>query len=779
MKVSMRRAALCIGMSALAFAGHAQAQTVPAESDAANVTEIVVTAQKREQSVNKVGMSITAASGDELVQRGVSDARDLVKVVSGFTYTESNQGSPVYTLRGIGLNDSGLSSVPSVAVYTDQISLPYPIMTGAVNLDLERVEVLKGPQGTLFGQNSTGGAINYIAAKPTRSFKAGFDGSVDNFGRTDVSAFVSGPLGDNVRARLAVRSVQGGQWQRHSSFDAQRGAERKLQGRLTLDADLGDNFDIRLTATAWKDTSDTQASQLVATWVGGPASAGIPGLPGGASSPLLVQPLDALKSDARAAAWSLDYPSQVDNRFLQAALVANYHVTPDVTITSLTSYSDMKYRAPQDTDGTAVQNLELTPFGTIKHFSQELRVAYDTDRFHGLIGGTYDHSDVTDRIDYRFEGTSIAYWPFLPNRLSMLQSTADQTHKTLAAFANAEYEVADNLSLVAGIRFTNAKVNGFGCTYDTSTNQAATALLSFFSGYPIAPRACYLIDDTNFGPPGGRNLSLDENSTSWKLGANYTLSNGGLLYGSFSRGYKGGVIPNISATTKSQLDPATQERVDAYEAGFKLPLLDRALQINGAAFYYDYKDKQVRGRVLTQLFGLLEKLINVPSSRIIGQELTVVARPTTGLTLSGSVTHLDSKISGNFVTFNGRVEQGNIKGARLPYTPEWTGNVDADYRWGLSNKIEAYLGAGVTFASKSGATFQTAALPAPEFTLPGRALLDLRGGITDANGRWTVEVFGKNVTNKYYFDTMYFALDTLTRFAGRPATFGLRVSLRN
>ena len=151
----------------------AQSNTAPTEGAAeapasTGLQEIIVTAQKRSQPLDEVGISVTAASADTLQTRGVLDTSDLGKIVAGFRAAPTNNLTPVYTLRGVGLYDSGLGSSPTVSVYVDEVPLPFPVMTRAATLDLERVEVLKGPQGTLFGQNSTGGAVNYIAAKPTR-----------------------------------------------------------------------------------------------------------------------------------------------------------------------------------------------------------------------------------------------------------------------------------------------------------------------------------------------------------------------------------------------------------------------------------------------------------------------------------------------------------------------------------------------------------------------------------------------------------------------------------
>ncbi|KAK0351335.1 hypothetical protein LTR94_025355, partial [Friedmanniomyces endolithicus] len=196
----------------------AQAQAEPARSgqsarsnDAS--ADIIVTANKREQSLNSVGLTITAASTEELSNRGIEGPADLAKLVPGFTFTQSIYSTPVFTLRGIGLYDATFGAAPSVSVYTDQIPRNVPVMSDALDLDIERVEVLKGPQGTLFGQSSTGGAINYIVGKPTKSFSAGFDASYERFNRAELSGFVSGPLTEGVAARLALKGVSGGAWQ--------------------------------------------------------------------------------------------------------------------------------------------------------------------------------------------------------------------------------------------------------------------------------------------------------------------------------------------------------------------------------------------------------------------------------------------------------------------------------------------------------------------------------------------------------------------------------------
>jgi len=184
--------------------------------------EVIVTAQKRSERIQDVPMSITAVSRDELSKEGVFGPADLEKVAPGFTYRQSQNGTPVYAIRGIGFYSEQAAVAPTVTVYQDQTPLPYARMAEGVGMDVERVEVLKGPQGTLFGQNSTAGAVNYIAAKPTNTMEAGVDATYGRFNEFDIDGFVSGPIGKGVKARLSFRQELRDGWQLNSIIPANR-----------------------------------------------------------------------------------------------------------------------------------------------------------------------------------------------------------------------------------------------------------------------------------------------------------------------------------------------------------------------------------------------------------------------------------------------------------------------------------------------------------------------------------------------------------------------------
>ena len=289
--------------------GQSQA-SVPDDSDA--LGDIVVTAQKREQALNDVPMSISALSGDQLAKSGVSDIRDLVKLVPGFNYTESAFGTPVYTLRGIGFYETSLGAKPTVSVYVDEVPLPFSVLTRGATLDLQRVEVLKGPQGTLFGQNATGGAINYIAAKPTSSFEAGVDGSYGRFNAIDLGGFISGPLSDTLSARLSVKTEQGGAWQRSYTRDDELGDRNFTTARLLFDFRPSDTLRFELNLNGFLDKGDEVAAQLLQV---------IPFTP--AVAPLVPPELYAYPvapHDNRAADWTPAVDPSRNHRFLQASL---------------------------------------------------------------------------------------------------------------------------------------------------------------------------------------------------------------------------------------------------------------------------------------------------------------------------------------------------------------------------------------------------------------------------------------------------------------------------
>ena len=791
-------------LSAPAFAQDADnnnSGTPGSENSAASadVGEIIVTANKREQSANKVGLAITALSADVLKDQKVTTLSDLAAVVPGLSYTPSATQSPVYTLRGVGFYESTLAAYPTTSIYVDQVPLPFPAMTTHANFDLERVEILKGPQGTLFGQNSTGGAINFIAAKPTDEAQMGGDLTYGRFNRLEGNLYVSGPLSSTLKARLALTGGRADNWQHgYTRTDTATGTSY-YGGRLILDWEPTPELSAVLTLTGWRDESDPQIPQYQTLLSQAPAFT---------APELRAYPF--APDNARAADWGPNPRApHADNRLLQPTLNLTWNVSDGIAITSLTSYSDYKQESGVETDGTT---LDVDDFflvnGRIKSFSQELRISNTgSARFRWVIGGNYEKSHVTEQNYNSFTQISTTYiFGYTGTR-----NSTDQHMRNLAAFANVEYDLTDQLTVKLGGRYTDARRRATTCSRDPGDNSMnpvfedlSQAIQNGFvpvagftpTGLTVPPigDGCFQLDNiTTDGTPATYlpspfNGRLNENNVSWRVGLDYKATNLLLFYANVAKGYKAGSFPVISGATMEQYAGVTQEALLSYEAGFKLTSSDRRLQVNAAGFYYDYSNKQLRAKTLDALFGVLDKLVNVPKSRIIGAELDATWRPIDGLVigLSGSV--LDSKVT-DYIGLNTAGQPIDLRGSAIPYTPKYQGRVSVDYSW-RAGHVEPFVGAVISARSSASANIggSSVIVVTPDFAssrplqdtykIDGYTLVDLRAGVKLDDGKWSISVFGKNVFNKFYLTNIFTDYDTVGRFTGQPATYGITISAK-
>lgn len=738
------------------------------QSDYAGTGDIVVTAQKRSESVNRVGMSITALSGGDLLRQGVVDTSQLSKVVPGFNFTQSAYATPVYSIRGIGFQENSLAASPAVSIYVDEIPIPYPAEADGAALDLERVEVLKGPQGTLYGQNSTGGAVNYIAAKPTDQLEMGVDLSYGRFNVVDAQTFVSGPLTDTLKARFALRVLRGDDWQRSYTRNDTLGRQAKVQGRLLLDWEPTDRLTVSVNLNGWLDRSDTPAAQAIGI---APQTNLVP-IPAG------LQAYPAAPNSGRAADWDPNVSFQRDNSFLHASGRIDYSLSDDVTLTSISAYQYFDRYQPIDSDGTSFQNFYVLQTGHVSTFFQEVRLSGELGSAgHWIVGGNYSSDRTLDSNLILFAESSSASALGLP--LTDLVNETRQNIKTAAVYANVDYEIVPTVTLNGGVRYTDVRRAFAGCSFDSGSGEASAVfglLSNVLRGVAgpstLDPGACGTIlpDLTN----GVVRDNLNEDNISWRAGLNWQVDPDSLLYVNVSRGYKSGSFPTLSASSSVQFAPVTQETVLAFEAGFKLSLFDRLIQLNGAGFYYKYDDKQIRGKLQDPIFGNLEALINIPKSNIKGFELSAVVRPVEGLTISPSVTYVRSEIDGSFTNFDPLGVVGDFGGEPFPYTPKWSGNLDAEYRGPLNDNVGFFVGVN---ANHQGKTFGGFGL-LDQFRLRSYTLIDLRVGIEDPSGRWRIGAFGRNITNEYYWSSASHLVDVVTRYAGMPATYGVQLSYK-
>jgi outer membrane receptor protein involved in Fe transport len=844
MKLKME---LLVGAAALALAGSgtstafaqstaavptpqpAGKQSAAASAPGNEIAEVVVTANKRQQNVQNVGMSITAASGATLQKLGVVNTADLQKITPGFLSTPSFYGTEVYTIRGVGFQDTSLAGSPTVSTYIDEFPLPYAALTPGASLDLQRVEVLKGPQGTLFGENATGGAVNYIANKPTDHLEYGGSLSVGRFDSILADGYISGPLTDTLSARLALQSDTSAPWQKGYGPQAglTNGSKDFTNGRLSLLWKPTNRFRALLTVSGWSDRSDNQAAQL---WGTAAESAGSPLAKALANYPLAphnaqaagwspcinTSPFDPIAGQgsgttyatpngtpesegagsaaAAGASGTSCAPMKRDNSFVSSALRLDYDIGDGVTLTSLSEYLAYTRRAGIDSTGAPVQDAQSLQTGRISSAYQELRIGGPIKSSGSwIVGANYQHDNTLDKFLYSSAAGTDSPFPLGPGLYTGLGPSsaynAQQTD-TYAAYGNIEYPLLDNLSVIGGVRYTKQDKADQACTRDGGDGTLARLAVDFGSPVNPGPGGCFTFGANGASIVTPYHQSLDQDNVSWRIGLNYKLTSSTLLYATVSQGYKGGSFPTLTfALATSQLKPVVQESLLAYEVGFKSRLFDHQLTLNAAAFYYDYKNKQILGTTST-IFGVLSALVNVPESHVEGFEASAIWTPNwlSGLTVTPSVSYQNSRIDGcsgnavsgcvggNYYNTDGYGNFVKLTGQSFPSAPQWQAALDVEYDWSLGGGLDAYVGGHAAYISASTDEFDNPNPIAgePALAVPGYTLVDLRAGVSKDN--WSLQLWGRNVTNQYYWTGSYHVYDVLIRYAGMPVTYGATLS---
>lgn len=721
---------------------------------------VMVTAQRRSESVNDVGMSIVAAPGGELLERGVMDPSDLVKIVPGLTYTETPYGTGVLTLRGVGFYESSLAASSPVATYIDEVPLPYPRMAVGAGLDSERVEVLKGPQGTLYGQNTTGGLVNYVSAKPTDDLAYGLTASYGRFSEGDLEAYLSGPISGTLKGRAAFRVQTGDAWQESVTRNVKHGQTDILTGRILLDWAPSEQLSFLLNINGFTDQSDTRAGQAMFF---------SPGTPN-------VQPQELTatfipKGDNRAADWTPGRDFDKDNDFIQIALKSELALGSLGDLISITSYQDYNQAQWVDADGSALEVADVTQDGSIESFSQELRLQGETGRFRYVFGGNYSSDSIFDDTLFAVEDSSLALTvPAIPIRYSRTHSTQDV--ESWALFAGFDMDISERLQLQTGVRYTEQDRDFSGCIGDAGVGDWA-ALFSAIYATPINPGECTTLNPFT-GVIGLATDTLKEDNVSWRVGLNYKATDDLLLYGNVSKGYKAGSFPTVGGVVSVQYAPATQESLLAYEAGMKWTLHDPSMQVNGAVFYYDYTDKQFRGKIVDSFFGSIERLYNVPQSSVFGAELSVLASPAEGLTFNGALTWLDSEIESSFAGLTPIGTPAQLQGETFEFTPEWAANAGVEYEWSLNQSKDMFVALDARYQSDSHAGYGGLDM----FGIDSYTILDARVGVRSVNDDWSFQIWGRNLTDEYYITNANYLGEFAYRLAGDPLTYGVRLSMK-
>lgn len=770
------------------------------------IEEVIVKAQKRSESIYEVPISISAYSGETIRELGLTDTRDLGNLVPGFSFSDSGYSVPIYTLRGVGFNEASQTASATVGVYIDEQNLAFPVFSKGANLDLERIEVLKGPQGTLYGRNTTGGVINYITAKPGENLEAGLAATLSRFKTYDVEGFVSGPIGERLGARLALRSITSEDgWQTSLTRpEANLGQVDKLSGRGTLVWDSSDTATTELALSGWSDQGEPQAPQAIAIRLQNAVassalrSAGLPeelGLPQSVRDHPTV---DRDTDDNREADWA-DLPWQLNETFMMASLRHERSITDNNTLTVLASLADFENDhsfLPQS--GLSVRNAEREVIVDTRAWTVEARVDGIWGEGMGWLVGTFaSHDDVYEYQSVYIDEASSSFTidpanlgqpgPLIGNRVD---TYGEQVADAYALFGNANWQLNDAVKLTTGLRYTREKRDFAGCTIDSPNNSAGIGFGNVLNGLSLStggsggiePGDCLILGDEPSQAPGGPARRepgvytgvLDEDNVSWRLAADWQMSDDDLLYASYSRGFKSGSFPVLASSDRKQYRPATQERLDALEAGAKFGFFDRALNLNLAAYYYDYKDKQLLGRTFDEVFGPLPILVNVPESEVYGFEAEAQSNPLEGLFVSVAASYLHTEVKEG-ATLDRDGEEVDLAGNAFNFAPEIEITLIADYTWALSEELDMGVGGDISYSDDTNAVITGEEI----FAIDAYAVVNARIHLSSVHDGWKLTAWGRNIVDEVYTSGMFeTGADTIARYTGMTRTWGITLDYR-
>ncbi|HEX2558814.1 TonB-dependent receptor [Phenylobacterium sp.] len=632
----------------LASAALSAAPVGPAlAQDASQVEEVIVTAEKREARLQDVPVSVTVVGQAQLDALNVASGTEIARQTPNLRVSNlGNEDQPKFSMRGIATPDFNLNTTSPTGVFYDEVYVASQFLGGPQIFDLERVEVLRGPQGTLFGKNTTGGAINFITRKPSFDFGGDVTVQVGNNEYWKATGAVNAPLiDDRLAARLAFNASQSNGWvKNHNPAGEDLSSIDNYALRLSLLFTPTDDFEAVLKI----DHSRAEPTNIGTINVGlGPNGTNAFGV-NPRVHPLTGQPFDNHEG----------YYDRTDGEIIVegdgATLTMRKGAGP-YSFTSITNYTEGFFLNRVDGDGSIAPLLAIDFYADTSEWSQDLRVATDYDGPFNFIAGLYfSHDEVGIRTD----------WWFFGGALERFQRY-DQERSSWAAYFDGSYDFSDQLSLYGGIRWThdegeisNFRVTGAGAP-------------------PIAPQPTKSFEDS---APTGR-IGLRAKFTEDVMG-----------YVQYARGYRSSAINGGALFNPADVNISDPEYLDSYEIGLKTQLFDRRLTLNSSAFFYKYIDQQFINTVTVGQ----SNVVNAGEARLYGLEVEAVAQLTPELTLRAggallSAEYTELSLAGNCsprlvaigdcaASQAGAFVSSNLAGNRLIEAPERSFNAALDYR---------------------------------------------------------------------------------------------------
>lgn len=709
------------------------ALTAP-HSIGAALEEIVVTAQKREQSLLDVSASVDAFSETDVEELGINQAANIAQYSPGL-YVKPTVGdqNPVFTIRGIGFNDFTSIQNPGAAVYVNSVVVPYHPMMSFQLLDVQQVEILKGPQGTLYGRNSTAGAITFVTREPGEELNGYLNVEAGEHGLRKIETAVGGPLSEQFSARLAVASHQTDGYQTNrTNNDNEYGGKDRQFARLSLVWNNGDSTKVAFDLHGGRDKSEAVALEHLSSF--DPATGQEPCAPVAAGNRAEGACTNAFGYfDPDSDPFSGDYSvtdGGVDNTAVGASMTIEHDISESLSLVSVTGYDRFDRNQLQDIDASPFQLLDVTFDDLTKAFSQELRLSGEYENGTWIAGVYYSKDEITARQHLNAND-------FFPG--ANLVVINNQDSNSFAAFAHVEHDIDERNQLIIGLRYTDEEKDWDGGT---------DAL------------------------PLGQNFSsakVSDTDISGLIAYEYSPNDDSVLYASLSKGFRSGGFPGGFNLNPVALQPFDQEEVFAYELGAKVKLLDNSLSINGAVFYYDWKDLQTQTTTVDETTGIAAVVLsNAGDAEIKGVELSANWQVSEYTQIRSGISHISTEIVES--------DDPSLKGKELANSPELTFNMIFRHSIPLGDYL---LGIQADTSFTDERFFTSANIPV--FKGDSYWLSNAKLSLSPADESWTAYVHAKNISDERYrvegFAQFGFSGDSY-HYYGEPRTISAGFNLR-
>ncbi len=746
--------------------------TIPFNAGAQVLEEIIVTAQKREQNLQDVGISVTAYTGEQIEELGLADTVDLTTMTPGLQYTVPNaEGSQVnFFLRGVGLNEVSDFNENPVAVYFDDV---YRAAIGGLhlqNFDVDRAEVLRGPQGTLFGRNTSGGLVHFISRKPTREFEAYLEAGLESYGTFKTEGMVNGPIGNNMAARVSFATNKNGGYvdNVYDGVDPIKGTSpgdfnetNAKAGRIQLLVTPSDDVEALVKAHYSHNRGQVGGWQNQAT--------GFAPAPGGGydfdnrvnlgpneSNPNCFDPgagtfyevvgTDCLgyrdtDGDPHKGSFDRDGDTAVTAAGVSAAI--DWDLRDGLTLTSITAFDHVDRTQEEDTDSTPINFVRVEFYAITEQFTQELRLAGESDRVRWQTGLYYFNWDV--EADYGLV--------LIPD-FFVIDVDAEQDTESWSAFGQFEFDLTEQLTVIGGLRYTEEEkdmnyssmdiaggLTGFLTAPPPEVDLGAGPGVGVLPNYPSAirptPDQMMLFNTSTVGDIAKH----DKNNITALAELDWKPNDDLLVYAKYSRGVKSAGFNGtfIDASANFGLDapedvPFEDETLSSYEVGFKATILGGAARLNAAAFYYDYNDFQ------TFRFVTFNAVIFNSNAEIYGGEIELQASPAEGWDFILGASFLDATAK-DIETTDTRTPTNRT----LVAAPDFTANGMARYEWPAWNGAMALI-ASFYYQDQTYYDIQNYDISLADDYIVGNFRLKW----TSANEALTASAFVNNIANEEY-----------------------------